>query len=88
MSFDPVDSNAVMETANAMRGFDMNMAEAARFDDQTYSSNTIIESMDYQLSSDSNNALDFAYTGTNWDPNKNILAAYFDGTGAIVNGYY
>jgi hypothetical protein len=44
--------------------------------------------MDYQLSSDSNNALDFAHTGTNWDPNKNILAAYFDGTGAIVNGYY
>lgn len=87
MAFDPVDSNAVMETANAIRGFDMDMAETARFDDQTYSSNTIAESVDYQLTSGTN-ALDFANTGTNWDPNKNILAAYFDGTGAIINGLY
>lgn len=88
MSIDQVDSHAVMETANAMRGFDIDMAESARFDDQTYSSNSITESVDYQLTSGTNNALDFAQSGTNWDPHKNILASYFDGAGSIVNGFY
>jgi uncharacterized protein (DUF2344 family) len=88
VSIDQIDNNAVMETANAFRGYDTDTGEVARFDDQTYGSNSITESADYQITSGTNNALDFAQTGTNWDPHKNILASYFDGTGAIVNGHY
>lgn len=88
MSFDPVDNHGVVESANAMRGYDNDIAEASRFDDQTYSSNSILESVDYQLTSGTTNELNFAQTGTNWDPHKNILATYFDGAGSIVNGFY
>ncbi|MGE4292870.1 MAG: hypothetical protein AB7E32_11755 [Desulfovibrio sp.] len=88
MSMDQIDNFAVMETANAFRGYDMDMAESARFDDQTYSTNSITEASDYQLNSGPSEALNFAQTGTNWDENKNILASYFDGAGSIINGYY
>lgn len=85
LNFDPTDHFAMNETANSLAGFDNDVAEIAKFDDQTYSSSEIADSVDYQLTSSPSFQTDFAQTGSAWDPQKNILAAYYDGAGAIVN---
>lgn len=87
MSIDPIDSYAGAETVNSLRGYGTDMAETARLEDQTYVADGIGDASDHQRVSDAANALDYARTGTSADPHGNILAAYFDGAGSIVNGY-
>lgn len=87
MSFDPVDSLTVAETQNSFLGYAQDIGETAQVEDAHQALDTVEDVMDYKYATNDPSVQDFAEAGAEKRSDQNILAQFYDGTGAIVNQF-
>jgi hypothetical protein len=87
MTFDPVDSFAISDVQQSFRGFEDDMAQVGRHDEERIGPDATVEAQDHKYVHTDPSMTDNVEDGAEKRADQNIVAQYFDNHGTLVNRY-